>query len=141
MSDHFHGVRLLEFQAIGDERGWLTALEEGSDLPFSVRRVYTIYGTLPNVSRGFHAHHDLEQIAICVAGRCTFLVDDGRSRAEFVLDSPNKGLYIGSPVWREMHHFSLDCVLVVLASRPYDPDDYIRDYSEFKALIEELRHG
>jgi len=35
-------------------------------------------------------------------------------------------------VWREMHDFSYDCVLLVLASEHYDESDYIRSYSDFK---------
>lgn len=133
--------RLIEFRAIGDHRGWLTPLEEGKEIPFPVKRVYVIYGTLPEISRGFHAHRDLEQVAICVAGRCTFVVDDGVRRQEYVLDTPSRGLYLNSMVWREMHHFSPDCVLVVLASRLYDDSDYIRDYDEFKRMTTGGTHG
>ncbi len=128
--------RLIDFHPIGDHRGWLTAMEEGKDIPFEVKRVYVIYGTLKEISRGFHAHRDLEQLAICVSGHCTFMTDDGQRRQEFILDTPNKGLYIKSMIWREMHHFSSDCVLVVLANRLYDPTDYVRDYAEFKRLVQ-----
>jgi dTDP-4-dehydrorhamnose 3,5-epimerase-like enzyme len=129
-------ARHLDFRAIGDHRGWLAPLEEAKEIPFAVKRVYVIWATAEGVSRGFHAHRDLEQVVVCVAGRCRFEVDDGRSRREFVLDSPKRGLYLGSMIWREMHDFSSDCVLVVLASRLYDADDYIRDYEEFRRLTE-----
>ena len=128
--------RLIDFHAIGDHRGWLTPLEEHKEIPFSVKRVYVIHGTLPDISRGFHAHRDLEQVAICVAGQCTFVTDDGQQRQEFLLNSPNQGLYMKSMIWREMHHFSPDCVLVVLANRLYDPLDYVRDYAEFQRLVQ-----
>jgi dTDP-4-dehydrorhamnose 3,5-epimerase len=127
--------RIIEFQAIGDHRGWLTPLEENKEIPFAVKRVYVIHGTLTDISRGFHAHRDLEQVVICVSGHCTFVTDDGDQRREFVLDSPNKGLYVKSMIWREMHHFSTNCVLVVLANRLYDPSDYVREYAEFQRLV------
>ena len=130
------GPWLIDFHAIGDHRGWLTAMEESKEIPFAVKRVYVIHGTLIDISRGFHAHRDLEQLAICVSGHCTFITDDGQRRQEFILDTPNKGLYMKSMIWREMHHFSPDCVLVVLASRLYDPSDYVRDYAEFKRLVQ-----
>ncbi|HEX6591712.1 MAG TPA: FdtA/QdtA family cupin domain-containing protein [Moraxellaceae bacterium] len=126
--------RLLTLRAIGDERGWLTPVEAGKDIPFEVRRVYFIYGTQDAIRRGLHAHRDLEQVAVCVAGSCAFLLDDGHHRREVLLDSPTKGLYIGSMVWREMFNFSSDCVLMVLASRLYDEADYIRDYADFLKL-------
>lgn len=128
--------QLIELHTIGDHRGWLTPLEEQKEIPFSVKRVYVIHGTQPNISRGFHAHRDLEQIAICVAGHCTFVTDDGQQRQEFHLDSPNQGLYMKSMIWREMHNFSPDCVLVVLANRLYDPSDYVRDYAEYQRLLQ-----
>lgn len=130
-------ARFIDFRAIGDHRGWLAPLEEAKEIPFAVRRVYVIWATAEGVSRGFHAHRDLEQVVVCVAGSCRFDVDDGRARRSFVMDSPTRGLYLGSMVWREMHDFSPDCVLVVLASRLYDPDDYVRDYAEFQRLTKE----
>ncbi len=66
-----------------------------------------------------------------VTGKCRMILDDGVTREEAWLDSPTKGLLIGDLVWREMHDFSEDCVLLVLASEHYDESDYIRDYDEF----------
>jgi len=86
--------------------------------------------------RGYHAHRDLQQVAICISGSCKFLLDDGRERVEnVILDSPNKGLFIDKMIWREMYDFSDDCILLVLASEYYDESDYIRDYEEFLKLI------
>jgi len=124
-------VELITFDTLGDSRGSLIALEEGYNTPFDIKRVYYIFDTQPGVSRGFHAHIDLKQIAICVKGSCTFVVDDGKQRQEIHLDSPNEGLLIDGLIWREMHSFSNDCVLVVLASEHYDESDYIRDYQKF----------
>ena len=36
-----------------------------------------------------------------------------------------------------MYDFSADTVLLVLASQPYDEEDYIRNYAEFLAFVEE----
>jgi len=131
---YFDNCELLQLAVKGDERGSLVAIEGGGSLPFEIRRVYYIYGTLPDVARGFHAHKDLEQLAICVSGSCSMIIDDGRERREIPLGQPDQGLYIGSMLWREMHDFSPDCVLLVLASRHYDEADYIRDYAEFRAI-------
>ena len=132
-------TRLLTFKAIGDERGWLTPLQTGSEIPFDVKRVYFIYGTQPDIDRGFHAHADLEQVAVCVSGSCDFVLDNGFERRSVSLNSPSTGLYIGPMIWREMTRFSRDCVLVVLASKLYDPTDYIRDLTEFVELAKGAR--
>ena len=119
------------FQPHGDDRGQLIALEEHADIPFSIKRVYYMYDTAEGVRRGYHAHKELEQILVCIHGSCWVLLDDGKERKEVPLERPYEGLYIGPGVWREMHDFSSDAVLMVLASELYDEGDYIRDYDEF----------
>ena len=125
------GYELVNFKTLGDDRGSLIALEENYNTPFPIKRVYYIFDTKEGVRRGYHAHIDLKQIAICVKGSCTFVLDDGKIREEIKLDSPNQGLLIEGLIWREMYSFSQDCVLLVLASEHYNEDDYIRDYDEF----------
>ena len=126
-------IKWVDFKSLGDERGSLVALEIGQEkeLPFPIKRVYYIFRTADGVSRGYHAHRDLKQVAICVAGRCRMVLDNGIAREETWMDCPTKGLLIESMVWREMHDFSSDCVLLVLASEHYDENDYIRDYKVF----------
>ena len=126
-------IKWVDFKSLGDERGSLVAFEIGKEkeLPFTVKRVYYIYHTAEGVSRGYHAHRELKQVAVCVAGKCRMVLDNGIAREETWMDCPTKGLLIESMVWREMHDFSSDCVLLVLASEHYDEDDYIREYDNF----------
>lgn len=128
-------VRLIDFAPLGDERGSLVALETNKTVPFDIKRVYYIFGTKLGVARGFHAHKSLRQVAVCVTGSCRMLLDNGQQKEEVLLDSPTKGLLIEDLVWREMHDFTHDCVLLVLASEHYDEADYIRDYDEFLRLM------
>lgn len=128
-------IQWTHFPPLGDDRGSLVALEAELNIPFEIKRVYYIFGTQQGVARGFHAHHNLKQVAVCVAGRCRMILDDGKAREEVWLDSPTKGLIIGDLVWREMYDFSDDCVLLVLASEYYDETDYIRDYDEFTKMV------
>jgi len=123
--------RLIDFQQHGDARGMLVALEEGKEVPFTIRRVYFMYDTSAEVSRGHHAHMKLEQILICVHGSCIISLDDGNEKQDILLDKPYVGLYLSNNIWREMHDFSDGTVLLVLASELYDESDYIRDYEEF----------
>ena len=128
-------TKTLTFSTIGDNRGSLIALETLIDIPFDIKRVYYIFDTLSDVSRGFHAHRNLKQVLICVKGSCRILLDDGKRKENVILNSPQTGLLIEDLVWREMHDFSEDCVLLVLASEYYDETDYIRDYNEFKKVL------
>lgn len=128
-------IKIINFPSIGDDRGSLVAMEAFDKVPFEIKRVYFILDTLQDVSRGFHAHRELKQIAICVSGKCRMIIDDGKNREEAWLDSPNKGLLIETNLWREMHDFSEDCVLLVLASEHYNESDYIRSYDDFKRTV------
>jgi dTDP-4-dehydrorhamnose 3,5-epimerase-like enzyme len=128
-------INLIDFKSLGDERGELVAIENNKNIPFEIKRVYYVFKTLNDVARGFHAHKELKQIAICVSGSCKFIMNDGESKESFILDDPQKGLYIDKMQWHEMHEFSDDCVLLVLASNVYDESDYIRNYSDFVKMV------
>jgi len=128
-------IDLINFHIKGDNRGSLIAIEEGYNAPFEIKRVYYIFDTKEGVSRGYHAHKNLKQIAIAVKGNCTFVLDDGKTKQEINLNSPTKGLLLEGLIWREMKEFSSDCVLVVLASEHYDENDYIRDYNTFLKMV------
>lgn len=123
--------KLIDMPVHGDRRGKLISLEGCRSVPFEIKRIYYMFDTLPNESRGFHAHRDLEQIIIAMDGACRFVLDDGERREQVLLNRPDVGLYIGKNMWREMHDFSYGCKLVVLASEYYDEKEYIRDYDEF----------
>ena len=113
-----------------DPRGRLVSVEGSADLPFNIARIYYI---LPENGspRGFHAHKALQQLMICVTGSCRIVLDDGTTRSEHLLLRPDEGLFVDKMTWREMHDFSPDAVLLVLASEPFDEEDYIRDYNDF----------
>ena len=128
-------IKTINFKPLGDERGSLVALEGNKSVPFDIKRVYYIFGTKEGVSRGFHAHRNLKQVAVCVTGSCRFVLDNGKQREEVVLDKSTIGLLINDLTWREMYDFSPDCVLMVLASEHYDESDYIRDYQEFLKAV------
>lgn len=128
------GVVLHPLARATDLRGSLAALEFG-DLPFMPQRVFAVYG-VPNESvRGAHAHRACGQLLVCMSGEVSSVADDGSSRQEFRLSSPEIGLFIPPMIWSMQYRYTRDAVLAVLAELPYDPDDYIRDYEEFLELV------
>lgn len=124
-------IQTINFKELGDRRGSLLALEGNKNVPFEIKRVYYIYNTENGVSRGFHAHKELLQLAICISGSCRFIMDNGINKEEIILNSPSTGLLIPNMIWHEMHNFSDDCIIIVLANEVYQESDYIRDYTEF----------
>ncbi|RAV13789.1 sugar 3,4-ketoisomerase [Paenibacillus contaminans] len=122
---------VIEIKELGDERGFLSVVEENKTIPFEIKRVFYIYGTKEGVRRGFHGHFKTRQALIAVTGSCKIHLDNLSRKEEVLLDSPTKILILEPNDWHEMYDFSPDCVLLVLASHHYDSEDYIRDYDNF----------
>jgi dTDP-4-dehydrorhamnose 3,5-epimerase-like enzyme len=128
-------IKWLKFPSLGDSRGSLVALESSEIVPFNIKRVYYLFDTKDNVTRGNHAHKKLKQVMLCIKGSCTVSLDNGFSRECVNLNSPINGILVEGLIWREMSNFTKDCILLVIASENYDESDYIRDYNEFKKSI------
>ena len=128
------GARIVSLVRADDMRGSLSALEFAG-LPFTPARAFTVFGVTSAEVRGEHAHRTCHQLLLCVNGSLSVLVDDGRARSEVVLADPSVGLYLPPLIWGSQFGYSADAVLVVLASHPYDGDDYIRDYETFRATV------
>lgn len=127
------GATVYEIPYFADDRGALNVLEISRELPFGCQRIFYTY-TVPQGSvRGEHAHRKCHQFLIALRGSVNVAVDNGTVRDEIVLDSPSKGLHLPPGCWGEQYSHSEDCILLVLASKPYDNADYIRSYEEFLA--------
>jgi UDP-2-acetamido-3-amino-2,3-dideoxy-glucuronate N-acetyltransferase len=135
-------VRGVEFRTLPhfeDLRGALTVAEIGTHIPFAIERLFLVYDVHGREVRGEHAHRRLHQFLICTRGSCTVVADDGEHRQEYLLDLPTRGLYLPPMIWSLQHKHTPDAVLLVLASARYDPEDYIRDYDQFRELVREGR--
>lgn len=126
--------KIIEFCKITDPRGNLTVAEQCQDVPFEIKRVYWTYDVPGGESRGGHAHRALQQCIVAMSGSFHVTLDDGHERQTFLLNHPWQGLLIGPGVWRTLDDFSSGAVCMVLASEPFDLDDYIYDYDEFKQI-------
>jgi hypothetical protein len=122
---------LIEFPQTGNSSLGYISIAEKENLPFVPKRVYWTYFTPNEIERGGHSHYDLEQILVAVAGKIivTTELKDG-TKNEFILDSPNQGLFIPKMCWRTMK-YNHNAVQMCIASIEYDNADYIREYSEF----------
>ncbi len=129
------GVTLHNFRAVPDMRGSLSVGEFDREIPFKPLRYFLVFDVPTAETRGEHAHLKCQQFLIAVKGSIRVVADDGKTREEFILDRNNLGLYLPAMTWGIQYHYSPDAVLLVFASDYYDHDDYIRDYSEFTALV------
>lgn len=131
------GAVVYDIPYFADDRGALNVLEIARELPFGCQRIFYTY-TVPEGSvRGEHAHKKCEQFLIAIRGELHVAIDDGMHRDEIVLSSSSMGLHLPAGCWGEQFSHSPDCILLVLASLPYENDDYIRRYDEFLAWKKE----
>ena len=128
-----NGVELIKLLLVKDLRGNLTSGEFLKSIPFVPKRYFTVFSVPNQEVRGEHAHRTCHQFLVCVSGSCSVIIDNGNTRRELQLDNPNLGLYLPPMVWGVQYKYSADAVLLVFASEYYDPNDYIRDYSQFLA--------
>ncbi len=127
--------KLITLPKIEDHRGNLTFVEGNQHIPFAIKRTYYLYDVPAGAERGGHAHRDLQQLIIAVAGSFDVLLDDGRQQRRITLNRPYIGLYVSTMIWRELDNFASGSVCLVLASTPYEESDYFRDYAEFRGVL------
>ena len=128
--------KIVEFADLGDERGNLVVIEgEGMDIPFDIKRVFYIYGSDATVVRGQHANRESEFLMVNVGGTSRVKIDNGHETKIIELNRPGMGLDLAPMVWKDMYDFSPDSILLVLSSRHYDPQEYIRNYEDYLAEV------
>jgi len=126
-----YNCNVFELPKVHNRAGNLTALNNHTDLPFAVRRVYYLYDIPGGESRGGHAHKELQQLIVAAGGSFDVLIDDGKNRKIVNLNRPYYGLLVVPGIWRELDNFSSGAICLVLASHIYDENDYIRNYQDF----------
>ena len=127
--------KIIELQKVTDPRGNLTVAEGITQIPFEIARAYWVYDVPGGESRGGHAHKRLKQLVVATSGSFTVTLDNGREQKKYLLNHPWQGLLIDTGIWRTLDDFSSGAVCLVLASEPFDEDDYIRKYEEFLTYI------
>lgn len=125
---------ILELDKHHHEKGNITVVENGTTVPFDIKRTYYLYDVPGGESRGGHAHKELYQVMVAASGSFTVTLDDGSVKRTFLLNRPYQALLVVPGIWRELDDFSSGSVCLVLASHGYDEADYIRDYDEFLRL-------
>ena len=122
---------LIDFPKITDPRGNLTVAQAFTDVPFAIQRAYWVYDVPAGECRGGHAHKLCKEVLIALSGSFHVTVDNGEEQKTVLLNHPYQGLLIDTDVWRTLDDFSSGAVCLVLASEPFDEDDYIREYDDF----------
>jgi len=131
MKNSIYDCVILPLSKIHNRAGNITIVEGQKDIPFDVRRIYYLYDIPGGANRGGHAHKELYQLIVASSGSFNVLLDDGQNKKIVTLNRPDYGVLVVPGIWRELFEFSSGAICLVLASRKYDNDDYIRDYEQF----------
>jgi hypothetical protein len=126
--------KLIQLPKVHNRAGSITAINNFTDVPFDIRRVYYLYDMPGGEERGGHAHKALQQLIVAASGSFEVVLDDGNMKKTVRLNQPYHGLLMVPGIWRELKEFSSGSICLVLASHFYDESDYIRDYADFKQL-------
>lgn len=122
---------IIELSKNHREKGNLTVVNNGIEVPFDVKRCYFLYDIPGGESRGAHSHKALYQLIVAASGSFDVHLDDGKVKKTVTLNRPYQGLFVVPGIWRDLDNFSSGSVCMVLASEKYDAADYIRDYDKF----------
>jgi len=123
--------KILKFPTVSDSRGCLTFIDNLIEIPFEIKRVFTIDNVPLGASRGDHAHHALQEVLIPLYGSLWVELTDGNQHKQIELNNPRQGLLLYPHIWRKLYRFSKGTICLVLCSAEHDETDYIRDWDVY----------
>ena len=133
-ASNINQCQVIELDKHHHANGNLSVVENGTHVPFDIKRVYYLYDVPGGEERGGHSHKLLKQFIVAISGSFDVIIDDGIQQRCVTLNRPYMGLLIVPGIWRVINNFSSGAVCLVMASEHYDEADYVRDYDEFLKL-------
>ena len=128
---------IIVLPQLGDRNGSITAINNCTEIPFDINRIFYIYDIPGGEDRGAHAHILCHQFLIAASGSFEIELNDGITKRTVMLNRPFVGLHIPPGIWAAEKGFSSGAICLVLASESYNEDDYIRDYKLYKKYLGE----
>ena len=129
--------KIYNLPKIKDKRGNLSFIEGENHIPFEIKRVYWIYDVPGGVNRGGHAFREQSEFIVALSGSFDIEIDNGKDIETYRMNRSYYGLFVPKGLWRKMKNFSTNSLALVIASTVFNASDYIRDYKEFKLLVDE----
>ena len=133
-----NGVKIIDLPNIKDPRGNLSFFENSNQIPFDIKRTYWIYDVPGGEIRGSHAFKESHELIVALSGSFDIVLNDGEKEVKFSLNRSYFGLYVPNLLWRRLENFSTNSFALVVSSIPFNSNDYIRDFDEFKKLKNEI---
>ena len=131
-------VKLINLPKIKDPRGNLSFFENSNQIPFDIKRTYWIYDVPGGEYRGTHAFKESHEFIVALSGSFDVVLSDGKKEVKYSLNRSYTGLYVPNLIWRRLDNFSTNSLALIVSNIDYNEKDYIRDFDEFKKIIEDV---
>ena len=131
--------KIIDLPKILDARGNLSFFENSTQIPFDIKRTYWIYDVPGGEMRGSHAFKKSTEFIIALSGSFDVVLNDGEKEINYSLNRSYYGLYVPNLLWRSIKNFSTNSLALIVSSIPYDVNDYIRNFDEFKIIRDEAQ--
>ena len=125
---------ILKFPTVSDDRGNLTYINNLEQIPFEIKRMFTVDSVPAGAVRGGHAHHQLQEVLIPIYGRFIAYLSDGKTSEEVEMINPRTGLLLYPHIWREIKGYTKGAICLSLCSMTFDESDYIHTWEEFRKI-------
>jgi hypothetical protein len=141
MSVTVYDCSLVKLPKIGDRNGSITPVNNYTEVPFRIKRVFYLYDVPGGESRGAHAHKLCHQFLIAATGSFEVELFDGSIKRTVLLNRPDIGVYVPPGIWASEINFSSSSICLVLASQKYLETDYIRNMKDFLEYRKKLNNN
>jgi hypothetical protein len=129
-----NNVMLIDLPRILDQRGNLSFLQNNDQIPFQIQRAYWIYDVPGGEQSQGHAFKSLQEVIIALSGSFDVIMKDGKGEKKITLNRSYYGIYIPKLVWRHLENFSTNSLAFIVADKPYDENDYVKNFQEFQQI-------
>lgn len=119
---------MIQLPKIEDPRGNLSFIEHGPNgkCPFEIERVYWIYDVPAGSVRHRRALRRTTEMIVAMSGSFDVVVEqDGGAARRVHLNRSDQALVVAPGCMRTIDNFSTNSVAMVLASGPYEEEEYV----------------
>ena len=126
--------KIISLPKIEDTRGNLSFFENLKQIPFEINRTYWIYDVPGGETRGGHAFKEQQEFIVALSGSFDIVINNGLKEERYTLNRSYYGLLVPKMYWRQMENFSTNSLALIVSDKPYNENEYIRDFEKFKNL-------
>ena len=117
-----------------DSRGSLLPINM-EEIPFDVKRVFSVFGVPKGMVRGEHAHYQTKQYLVCVKGSIKVILESIKKQITEVILEEGDSIFIDNLVWDAQQFLTGDDIMLVFANTEYNLEDYILDKNKFYDIL------